>query len=246
MPSLFAEPRRIIDVDEAVELLTAVMPDLDTSELRERLGSKRGFVWLKREITPKQQQEVHRLGIPGIGFLNENKRVYPNGREVSHLIGHVNVDNQGIAGIEKWLDTRGLADLHRAGFASDRQQEPVALAVDLRVQHALRDELDRRAPRSSRPRHRPASFSTCAPARSSPWCRTRTTTRTIRSEALDPNRINRLTTGVYRNGLDLQGADRGDGARFRQGQRSIRPSTRACRCATASSTSTTTTRSGAF
>ena len=141
MPSLFAEPRRIIDVDEAIELLTAVMPDLDTSELRERLGSKRGFVWLKREITPKQQQEVHRLGIPGIGFLTENKRVYPNGPEVSHVIGHVNVDNQGIAGIEKWLDSRGLADLHRAGFASDRQQEPIGLAVDLRVQHALRDEL---------------------------------------------------------------------------------------------------------
>src|SRR5262249_58515301 len=71
----------------------------------------------------------------------ENKRVYPNGAEVSHLIGLVNIDNQGIAGMEKWLDGRGLADLHRAGFATDRQQEPIELAVDLRVQHALRDEL---------------------------------------------------------------------------------------------------------
>src|SRR5216684_798570 len=140
-PSLFAEPRRIIDVDEAIELLTAVMPDLDATELRERLGSKRGFVWLKREIKPKQQQEIHRLGLPGIGFLSENKRVYPNGAEVSHLIGHVNIDNQGIAGMEKWLDGRGLADLHRAGLASDRQQQPIELALDLRVQHALRDEL---------------------------------------------------------------------------------------------------------
>ena len=52
-PSLFAEPRKIIDVDEAVELLTAVLPDLDANEVRERLSSKRGFVWLKREITPK-------------------------------------------------------------------------------------------------------------------------------------------------------------------------------------------------
>ncbi|MGA7069640.1 MAG: penicillin-binding protein 2, partial [Pseudolabrys sp.] len=51
-PSLFAEPRKIIDVDEAVELLTAVLPDLDANEVRERLSSKRGFVWLKREITP--------------------------------------------------------------------------------------------------------------------------------------------------------------------------------------------------
>ncbi len=79
MPSLFGEPRRIIDVDEAVEFLTATVPELNASELRERLSSKRGFVWLKREITKEQQRQIHRLGIPGIGFRAENKRVYPNG-----------------------------------------------------------------------------------------------------------------------------------------------------------------------
>ena len=56
-PSLFGEPRRIIDKDEAIELLTATLPDLDTGEVRERLSGKKGFVWLKREITPKQQQD---------------------------------------------------------------------------------------------------------------------------------------------------------------------------------------------
>src|SRR5437879_4257200 len=73
-PSLFGEPRRIIDKDEAIELLTATLPDLDTGEVRERLSGKKGFVWLKREITPLQQQAIHRLGIPGTGFLPENKR----------------------------------------------------------------------------------------------------------------------------------------------------------------------------
>ena len=141
VPSLYAEPRRLIDVDEAVELLTADLPDLDATELRERLSSRRGFVWLKRDITSEQQREIYHQGLPGIGFLNENKRDYPNGAEVSHLLGHVNIDNQGIAGIEKWLDTRGLADLHLAGLATDRLQKPIELAVDLRVQHAMRDEL---------------------------------------------------------------------------------------------------------
>ena len=117
VPSLYAEPRRLIDVDEAVELLTADLTDLDATELRERLSSKRGFVWLKRDITPEQQREIYRQGLPGIGFLNENKRTYPNGPEVSHLIGHVNIDNQGIAGMEKWLDGHGLAALHMAGLA---------------------------------------------------------------------------------------------------------------------------------
>jgi cell division protein FtsI (penicillin-binding protein 3) len=140
-PSLFAEPNRIIDIDEAVELLTAVMPDLDTSKLRDRLASKRRFVWLKREITAEQQRDIYRLGLPGIGFLKENMRVFPSGPLGSHVIGYVDVDNKGRSGIEKWLDDNGLADLHLAGIATDRLQEPVELAVDLRVQQAVRDEL---------------------------------------------------------------------------------------------------------
>ncbi len=199
MPSLFGEPQRIIDVDEASELLTAVMPDTDAGELRERLGSKRRFVWLKREITPKQQEQIHRLGIPGIGFLRENKRVYPNGTQVSHLIGHVNIDNQGIAGIEKWLDARGLADLHLAGLARDRLQQPIELAVDLRVQHAMRDEVV-----AARTR-----FKAIAAAALLTDVRTGEIVSMVSvpdydpnnpREALDPTRINRLTTGVYEMG----------------------------------------------
>jgi cell division protein FtsI (penicillin-binding protein 3) len=198
-PSLFAEPRKLIDVDEAVELLTAVMPDLDAKEVRERLSSKRGFVWLKREITPQQQREVHRLGIPGIGFLTENKRVYPNGPVVSHEIGHVNIDNQGIAGIEKWLDGQGLAALHMAGLATDRLQRPVDLAVDLRVQFAMRDELVKAREKFK--------------AKAAAGVILNVNTGEIVSmvsepdydpnnprEANDPTRINRLTTGVYEMG----------------------------------------------
>jgi cell division protein FtsI (penicillin-binding protein 3) len=198
-PSLFAEPRKLIDVDEAEELLTAVMPDLDSKETRERLASKKGFVWLKREITPKQQQEIHRLGIPGVGFLTENKRVYPNGPVVSHEIGHVNIDNQGIAGIEKWLDGQGLAALHMAGLATDRLQRPVQLALDLRVQFALRDELV-----AARARFK---------AKASSGIVLNVNTGEVVAmvsepdydpnnprEANDPTRINRLTTGVYEMG----------------------------------------------
>jgi cell division protein FtsI (penicillin-binding protein 3) len=198
-PSLFAEPRRIIDADEASELLIAVMPDLATTDLRERLASKRGFVWLKREISAKQQIEVHKLGVPGLGFLNETKRAYPKAAEVSHVIDHVNVDNQGIAGIEKWLDGNGLADLHRAGFASDRNQAPIALSLDLRVQHAVRDELIVAREK----------FKALAAAGIVADVRTGEIVAMVSvpdydpnnpREALDPSRINRLTTGVYEMG----------------------------------------------
>jgi len=199
VPSLYAEPRRLIDVDEAVELLTADLPDLDATELRERLSSKRGFVWLKRDIAPEQQREIYRQGLPGIGFLNENKRDYPNGDEISHLIGHVNIDNQGIAGVEKWLDGQGLAALHMAGLATDRLQNPVQLAVDLRVQHVLHDELA-----AAR-----AKFGALAAAGLVLNVRTGEVVALVSQpdydpnnprEALDPSRINRLTTGVFEMG----------------------------------------------
>ncbi len=141
--SLYAEPRRIIDADEAAELLSGVLPDLDTARVRRQLATDAGFVWLKREITQREQQAIHRLGIPGVGFIAENRRFYPGGETASHILGSVNVDNQGIAGIEKYIDALGLADLHQAGFALERGLEPVRLSVDLRVQHALRDELNK-------------------------------------------------------------------------------------------------------
>jgi cell division protein FtsI (penicillin-binding protein 3) len=199
VPSLYAEPRRLIDIDDAVERLTADLPDLDGAELRERLSSKRGFAWLRRDITPEQQREIYRQGLPGIGFLNENKRDYPDGAEISHLIGHVNIDNQGIAGIEKWLDGQGLAALHMAGLATDRLQNPIELAVDLRIQHVLHEELA--AARTK--------FGALAAAGLVLNVRTGEVLAMVSEpdydpnnprEALDPSRINRLTTGVFEMG----------------------------------------------
>jgi cell division protein FtsI (penicillin-binding protein 3) len=198
-PSLYAEPRKLIDKDEAIELLTATLPDLDPGEVRDRLSSRKGFVWLKRELTPKQQHDVFKLGLPGVGFLRENKRVYPTGRDVSHLIGLVNIDNQGIAGMEKWLDGNGLADLHRAGFATDRQQEPIELAVDLRVEHALRDELQK-AKEKFHAKAASGLVSNVKTGEIVAMVSLPDFDPNNPKEANDPDRINRLTTGVYEMG----------------------------------------------
>lgn len=140
--SVYADPRKVIDKDEAAELINAVFPELDGNELREKLSKKNAFVWIKREITPKQQQDVHRLGIPGLGFLPENKRVYPSGQVGAHVIGSANIDNQGIAGIEKYIDGQGLNDLRGVGLGLDAADlKPVELALDVRVTHAVREEL---------------------------------------------------------------------------------------------------------
>lgn len=141
VPSLYAEPRRIIDVDEAVEKLREVMPELDAEWLRKRLTGDKGFVWIKRELTPAIKDKVLRLGIPGLDFLTESKRFYPGGSEASHILGAVNVDNQGIAGVERHMDGEAVALLQSIGLARDQALTPVALSVDLRVQHVMRDQL---------------------------------------------------------------------------------------------------------
>ncbi|WP_186387337.1 MULTISPECIES: penicillin-binding protein 2 [unclassified Stappia] len=139
--SLFAEPRKILDVDEALEGIASVLPELGTDSVRRRLASKAGFIWLKRELTPRQRQQIHDLGIPGISFLEENSRFYPGGPTAGHIVGSVNVDNQGISGMELAVDRAWLGDLRELGFARGRPMEPVRLSVDLRVQHVVRDEL---------------------------------------------------------------------------------------------------------
>lgn len=139
--SLYAEPRRIVDVDEAIERLRTVLPDLDVRSTYRKLSSDSGFQWLRRQLTPKQQSEIMALGIPGIGFRPEKRRFYPGGPTASHIVGHVNIDNRGIAGMEKYVDGQGLSALFDVGLTVREDLEPVRLSMDLRVQHIVRDEL---------------------------------------------------------------------------------------------------------
>lgn len=142
VPSLYAEPRRIIDVPEAAEAILSVLPGLDRMWLVNRLDGDEGFVWIRRELTPRQRDEIMRLGIPGLGFLEETQRFYPGGPTVSHVLGTVNIDNAGIAGIEHYLDRDlELALLQELGLARGQDLAPVHLSLDLRIQHILRDEL---------------------------------------------------------------------------------------------------------
>ncbi|PHP67597.1 cell division protein [Zhengella mangrovi] len=140
--SLYAEPRNIVDADEAIEQLATVLPDLDYEQTYRRLKSDAGFVWLKRELTPAQKARIHQLGIPGIGFRAEKRRFYPGGPTAAHILGLVNIDNQGIAGMEKYIDSQGLADLRNAGLATADDLAPFKLSIDERVQHIVRDELE--------------------------------------------------------------------------------------------------------
>ncbi|MEP3232931.1 MAG: penicillin-binding protein 2 [Hyphomicrobiales bacterium] len=139
--SLHANPQKIIYPEEALDKLATILPDLNRKKLLRRLRGKGKFVWIKRELTPSQRAQIFDLGIPGLQFDRETRRFYPGGPTASHLVGYVDIDNQGIAGFEKFVDDHWLNDLRAVGFGSNERMEPVALSIDMRAQHVVRDEL---------------------------------------------------------------------------------------------------------
>ena len=137
--TLYADPAKVIDQDELAEQVHSVLPDVSAADLRAKLKAGRRFVRIKRELTPKQQEEIHELGLPGLAFIDEYRRVYPMGATASHVVGVVDVDSKGLSGIEKFIDDNPqLAMSHPENAEGD---EAVTISLDLGVQHVLREEL---------------------------------------------------------------------------------------------------------
>jgi cell division protein FtsI (penicillin-binding protein 3) len=127
--SLYADPASVLNAGEAADSLMRVLPGLDRGDVLAKLKSKGRFVWISRNLTPKQQYQVNRLGLPGFGFQRGERRVYPHGRLAAHVLGLTDVDGRGIAGMEKRFDQTLRAGNH------------TELALDLRIQAMLRQEL---------------------------------------------------------------------------------------------------------
>ncbi len=198
MPSLYADPLLIQDADDAAERLVRLFPQLDARELRQSLADKsRRFVWVRRGLSPGMAQRVHNLGIPGLLFVDEIRRTYPAGRLGGHILGRVDIDNRGTGGIERYIDEIGASEAAIGARLSARA--PIRLSLDLGVMHALDEELAGAMARYeaaeaaglvmdvltgevvasvSRPGADPA----------------------MHEEALDPERIDRITAGTYELG----------------------------------------------
>lgn len=197
-PTLYADPALIIDVDVVVEHLVEVFQDFDAAELRRMLSDRnRRYVRLKRGIAPATAQLIHNFGLPGLGFRYEPKRVYPNGALAGHVLGHVNIDNRGTSGLERYIDEAvGIEAVHSGAPGS---LEPLPISLDIAVQHAVEDEL-RTAVRQFRAKGAAgvildvntgevlaaASLPQIDPA--------------DRMQSLDPGRLDKVADGVYELG----------------------------------------------
>lgn len=133
--SLIANTARLWDDQETVASIARVLPRLKQDVMARRIASGRRYVQLARDLTPQEKQTIFALGLPGLEFPQHEKRIYPRGRDASHVIGFVDAGNRGIAGVEKSLEQE-IVDAAMRG-------EEVALSLDMRVQHVLQDELAR-------------------------------------------------------------------------------------------------------
>ena len=136
--ALTAVPERVWDARETTTALLRLFPDLDRADTERRLGDRsRRLVYLRRGLTPNQRDEALALGLGGIGFETEDRRVYPQGTLAAHALGFTDVDLNALSGVERGLDAQ-----IRAYGAEGR---PIALSLDVRMQYAVEAELDRAA-----------------------------------------------------------------------------------------------------
>jgi cell division protein FtsI (penicillin-binding protein 3) len=112
-PSLFVRPRRVAAADRVrAQAALATALDLPPRAIASKLASQSNFVWLKRAVTPREQADVQRLDIAGLGEVTEARRFYPHGSAAAQVLGFAGVDLQGVEGIERVYD-RDLRPLPR-------------------------------------------------------------------------------------------------------------------------------------
>ncbi|MGC0371879.1 MAG: hypothetical protein DGJ47_000580 [Rickettsiaceae bacterium] len=139
--SLYANPKKVLYPEHEAQKLIKIIPSLNKKEVLNKLRSKKTFVWIKRDITPLEQQKLYNLGLVGFGFEREQKRFYTYGPLLSHVVGYVGRDLCGLAGIEKFYDkflTSQPEVEDRSDFGNKLQ-----LSIDVRMQNILSDELDK-------------------------------------------------------------------------------------------------------
>ena len=156
--SLYADPRKVVNVDRTARAIAPIL-QMEPDELRKRLKSQSSFEWIQRKISPREVDQIKALRLPGLLFLKENKRFYPNAQLAAHVIGFVGLDSRGLEGIEFQYDAslngKGQVwkmnrDALGRGIAMDEplpsnQQEHyrnVVLTLDKQIQYVVETELN--------------------------------------------------------------------------------------------------------
>lgn len=147
--SVYADPKLLEDKTKCAQALAEIL-NLDSNDILDKLNKNSRFVWIKRKIPPHLKSRIEKLKIKGIDFIKDEKRFYPQGELAAHVLGGVNIDNEGIEGIELFYDNflkgkDGLVSVMRDStsnnlFLSPQILEPqkgldIFLTIDAQIQY---------------------------------------------------------------------------------------------------------------
>lgn len=131
--SVYAEPKKILDAREAAEKLCTIFPDIGFDVLFHRLQQTgKSFVWIARHVTPKAQEMMYQLGVPGVHLQRDYRRVYPHGELCAHILGGCDIDGLGHSGMEMSFNEL---------LCNMSEEKPLKISLDIRVQHMIADIL---------------------------------------------------------------------------------------------------------
>jgi cell division protein FtsI (penicillin-binding protein 3) len=156
--SVYARPRQMSDLRGTAQSLAASL-GADPKKLLKKLQRGSPFVWVARGISPLQGNHLKELSLPGVHFIKENRRYYPDRAVGGHLLGFVGIDGDGLEGVEKRYDNYlngGAAYLlvERDAFGEDifpsdvlpmepRHDNDLVLTIDANIQQILERELEK-------------------------------------------------------------------------------------------------------
>ena len=156
--SVCVDPLRVPDLGVASGILSQIL-GLDSADLlaglKSAVANRRGFLWIKRKVTPEEARRLRDLKLEWIEFRTETQRFYPNRTLAAHLLGGVDFEENGNAGIEQSFNEQLQGhpgelmlteDVQRRGFKSTLETEPqpgqdIHLTIDSSIQFVAEKEL---------------------------------------------------------------------------------------------------------
>lgn len=158
--SVFAHPDEIKDREDAARVLSR-LTGVSYEKLFKQFDPENPFAFVKRKISDREKAAIEAAHLPGVYFLKEFRRFYPNRDMAAHLLGYVDIDEQGRTGLESKYNKRVqgqegkilmLRDAHGKSFQRE-EQVPQAGAnltttIDKSIQFVVEKELKAAADRT--------------------------------------------------------------------------------------------------
>jgi cell division protein FtsI (penicillin-binding protein 3) len=158
--SLYADPKLLTGRKKLARKLAKELNLTVESVYSKIKDDSRRFIWIARQLEPQKYEKIKALGIHGLGFINEYRRVYPNEGLLSTTLGMVGSEGQGLEGLELSLEGMLKAEKKRIALLRDARGRPllaenpltesehkdgteVMLTIDVELQHMLESELSK-------------------------------------------------------------------------------------------------------